>query len=198
MLLGFTTEYYIMSAQRPAAEAQDAKSAFTFKSLVFWRNVVGICIVLMASHPRLYSSGTMFLGVWFGAFIITFGAASILSGVFYLFFTKVISGRFCKTLVILAWMFALIQVGSTWALPAIEKKIAAISVDESMKRAASEILFNYAGARKAGISDVDIVLYLQSKYESASGFEKALSNGWTEKEIVDYLIRNGYTKIEGN
>ena len=178
-----------MNEESLAAGSTKARSDFTFRSVVFWRNIVGICVLLMAIHPRLYNSGMMFLGVWLGGLAITFGGAGILTGLFSLFFTKTMRDRFYKVLIIVAWMFALVQIGSGWVLPNIVQKISVMSVEESLDRAAKEIGFRYVDARKAGISDEEIVRYLESKYGDAYSFSKAKNIGWSSTEIVDYLIR---------
>lgn len=162
---------------------------FTFRSVVFWRNVVGICFLLMAIHPRLYNNATMFVGVWLGELVITFGGAGVVTGLCYLFFTKAMRDRFYKVLIIVAWLFALLQVGSSWVLPDIIQKISVVSVEESLDRAAREIAFRYVDARKAGISDEEIVSFLESKHGDTYAFSKAKNIGWSSTDIVNYLIR---------
>jgi len=94
------------------------------RSLVFWRHAVGVAIVLLAQHPRLYDNSMMFLGLWVGTSVIAFGGAAIATGLGYLFATNALRGKAWGTFVVLAWLLAGFQLIGEWVLPSMIQQIA--------------------------------------------------------------------------
>lgn len=94
------------------------------KNIIFWRNLVGIAIVLLLQHPRLYSSGEKFLGLWLGNLVIALGGAGIVASLGLLFITKTLRGKEWLVFVVFAWVFSLLLIFSQWSLPYIMEQIA--------------------------------------------------------------------------
>lgn len=97
------------------------------RSIVFWRHVVGITVVLMAQHPRLYETGMMFLGLWLSTVAIALGGAALVTGLAYLFFTAKTKGRAWRLFIVVAWGIAIFQLFGEWLLPTIVSNVATTS-----------------------------------------------------------------------
>lgn len=97
------------------------------RSIVFWRHVVGIIVILMAQHPRLYENAMVFLGVWLGTVVIALGGAGLITALAHLFFTVQTKGRVWRLFVVMAWGIAIFQLFGEWFLPTIVGNIATTS-----------------------------------------------------------------------
>src|SRR4051794_19804671 len=99
---------------------------WTLKSLVFWRNVVAICILLLVlDHPKGGGSVVYYLGFWFATLVITFGLAAIVVALAYLFLTSIVRRRALKSFVFLSWAMATLLLFSQWFLLGIARDLAA-------------------------------------------------------------------------
>lgn len=97
------------------------------RSIVFWRHVVGITVVLMAQHPRLYETGMMFLGLSLGTVAIAVGGAALVTALAYLFFTAQTKRKAWRLFVLMAWAIAIFQLFGEWFLPTIVGNVAKTS-----------------------------------------------------------------------
>jgi hypothetical protein len=108
--------------------AQEPKHAvMSPRSMAFWRHIVGIAIVLLAQHPRLYGNGIVFFGLWSGTVAIALVGAGVVTGLLHLFFTARTKGKAWRIFVAIAWVFALLQLFGEWALPSIVRSIPSVS-----------------------------------------------------------------------
>ncbi len=92
------------------------------KSIVFWRHIVGIVLLLLLQHGA--ENVPHFLGRWLGSIVIAFAGAGIISGFGYLFFTSWFRGKVLRAFVISAWTLAALLLFGQWFLPDMVRKIA--------------------------------------------------------------------------
>lgn len=180
-----------MNLQTAENETTKKSDAMEFKSLGFWRNIVGVAFLLLAQDPRLYSNGMAFFGLWLGTLVISLGGAAIVTGLCYLFLTNLVRNRVWKTLVVIAWILAGIQIIGGWVMPIFMNKVASSSPRWQAENLVKErIGYDFDGARKAGISDVEIVLYLRSKASDKFDFDQAIQSGMTPTQVIEYIKKN--------
>ncbi|CAG1002646.1 hypothetical protein MTYP_03024 [Methylophilaceae bacterium] len=183
----------------------------TPRSMVFWRHIIGIAIILLIQHPRLYGNGMMFLGLWSGTVAIAFIGAGLIVGLGCLFLTTKTKGKAWRIFVVIAWCFAILQLFGEWALPTIVSNIATTSpkvlpTASSQQAPASAIAsheipragFNYDadgnplinfdvdGALKAGHSKSEIAEYLCNKRNLDIAVIRG--RGYTDDEIIAKLV----------
>ena len=106
------------------------KISLSPRSIVFWRHIVGIVIVLLVQHPRLYGNGMMFLGLWSGTVVIALGTAGFITGLAYLFFTTQTKRKAWRMFIAVAWGVAILQLFGEWFLPSIVSNIASTSLTQ--------------------------------------------------------------------
>jgi hypothetical protein len=183
-------------------------------TIVFWRHLVGIAIVLVAQHPRLYEGGMMFLGLWLGTLIISLAGAGIATGLGYLFLTNRLRGKLWRVLIVFAWLIAGLQLFGEWALPGVMQRIAETPKDslaQSGARDRDPAAIHARDAKRleelsakkfltdAEMSELtsrskrqeDKLSVLNGRSQSANfDFSGARKAGATDAEIVDYLQAN--------
>jgi hypothetical protein len=94
------------------------------RSIIFWRHIVGIIIILLAQHPRLFETMATFLGLWAGSLVIALGGAGLITCLAYLFITSRVKERAWRLFVLLAWCLAILQLAGQWLIPTLVGKIA--------------------------------------------------------------------------
>lgn len=104
-----------------SATEQQERSGLTPRSIVFWRNIAGILLILLVQHPRLYSGYGMFAGVWLGTAAVAFGTAVLATGLGYFFFTGYLreKARVWWVFISVAWVVAAVQLMGEWVLPSV-------------------------------------------------------------------------------
>jgi hypothetical protein len=93
------------------------------RSIVFWRNVVGIFLLLMLQRPAIYDNGAQFLGLWLGSALFVFGLAAAVTSIAFLFLTKSVRGRAWVVLLTLSWLLSGLVLFGQWGLPKFVKGI---------------------------------------------------------------------------
>ena len=97
------------------------------KSIIIWRHIVGIAIVLAihscAQSLRYFEDVRYFVGYWGGSIVLAFGIAGAISGLGYLFFTSYLKGKGVRTFVICAWVTAGVLLFGQWVLPGMVQRI---------------------------------------------------------------------------
>ena len=89
------------------SDARQKQPAPTF--LYILRHVVGVCILLLAQHPRFHQGAAFFLGVWVGAAAIALAGASAIAGLAFLYFTNGFGRNWRLTFAVAAWSIAAMQ-----------------------------------------------------------------------------------------
>lgn len=81
--------------------------------IVLGRHVVGVTVLMLAQRPSAYRTGE-FAVAWIAAAALVLGAAAIITGLAWLFFTRRESGRVVRTFAITAWTAAVLVLLGQW------------------------------------------------------------------------------------
>lgn len=158
----------------------DKKADLSIKSIIFWRHVVGILIILL--FQRGAENLPFFLGRWLATTTIALAGAGLICGIGYLFFTSLLKTRVVRIFVTCTWVLAALQLFGQWALPDLMTKIAntksTVNLDDFSTIVPGHDGLTQEELKEADSLGIDIQEYGRRKAKSAKLC-------WTAPTILD-------------